>query len=86
MWEAMVEGCWGAPGSWASEKRDMGTPQQVALLHNLLWRFPVSPEASRGWGDCWLQAEILPPERGRRLSRAVAHPSQPVGSRSQRCG
>ena len=30
MWEAMVEGRWGVPGSWASERRDSSTSQQVA--------------------------------------------------------
>ena len=30
MWKAMVEGRWGMLGSWASERRDSSTSQQVA--------------------------------------------------------
>lgn len=70
LWLRDAEVCQG-PGHL---RRDSSTSQQVALLHNLLWRFPISPEASGGWGDCWQQTESLPPERGGRLSRAVAPP------------
>lgn len=65
--------------SWASERKDMGIPQQVALLLSL-WRFPVSPAGFSEAGEtvgCRQRACHLREAGG---CPGLCTPSQPVES------